>query len=567
MTEALLDASEFYAESGPATRVSLDLASVIGWTPKQQLAARVVSSHKYTLYGGARGGGKSYFLRWLAVSMLLYWAGEGHRNVEVGIFCEDYPALLARQISKAKTEFARIPGLGTWTMTPYPVFRLAPRFGGGVINFRNLDKVKVATDSKHQSGEFAAILIDELTKNTIDKFNVLRGSLRWPGIEDTRFVAASNPGGIGHSWVKDVWVDGTFQLAETRPLLTGRKKSDFAYVKATAYDNPHNSADYLLELESMSPRMRKAFLLGDWSVFEGQAFDEWASAVHVVRNQVLAPRDGWRYVVGLDWGMAKGWLGLFAIHPRGRTVCVWEFAPGTDPMHPGFTRLHAYQAAQTITHRWRNFPKPDLILADDQMWQDDGKKKGVSIASEFLGGLAEAYGSIAEAPKMIPAVKGPGSRAVKYDLMHQYLAWGGQYREQHTELALREGATDVTYDDLLPWFRPRLTFMERCRYAISTISSLPIAPDKPEEDVDTDSPDDHAYDGACNVLLSNPPIEREEPPAPDFDRHPGLKKAGKMKATRAKHWAEERLSPTDGPPERSKMPRYARGRSVPLEDT
>lgn len=561
---AILDAAEEWSEAeGP--RLTMDLASVIGWTAKQQFAARVVARHKYTLYGGARGGGKSYFLRWLAVAMLLYWAGSGHRNVQVGIFCEDYPSLTARQINKAKVEFDRIPGLGYWRMTPYPVFQLAERFGGGRIVFRNLDKVKTATDSKHQSDEYAAIFIDELTRNTIDKFNVLRGSLRWPGIEDTKFVAASNPGSIGHAWVKDIWVDGTFKLAETRPLLTGRRKSDFAYVKATAYDNPHNAKDYLLELESMSGRMRKAFLLGDWSVFEGQAFDEWGDRIHVVANRLLSPREGWRYVAGMDWGMRKGWLGLFAIHPRGMVEGVWEFAPGTDPTQPGFTRLHGYQAARTIAHRWRSFPKPDVILADDQMWQDQGLKKGQSIASEFIRGLADAYGSLEAAPKLLPAVKGPGSRKIKYDLMHQYLAWGGEYREQMTHLALREGATDVTYDDLLPWFRPRLTFQERCSYAVSTIPALPIAPDKPEEDVDTDSPDDHAYDGTCNVILDMPAPEKDEPPLPDPERHPGLKKAGKRGATRVRKFnAVERES--DGPPTPYRMPRYGRTRPVPIED-
>lgn len=559
-----LDAAEEYEAGG--RRLTMDLASVVGFTPKQQLAAQVVARHKYTLYGGARGGGKSYFLRWLAISMLIYWAGLGFRHVQVGIFCEDYPSLTARQISKAKVEFARIPGLGHWVMSPYPVFTLADRFGGGRIVFRNMDKATTAADSKHQSDEFAAIFVDELTRNTIDKFNVLRGSLRWPGIEDTRFVAASNPGSIGHSWVKNIWVDGKFDLAETSPLLKGRRKSDFAYVKATAYDNPHNARDYVLELESMTGRMRKAFLLGDWNVFEGQAFDEWVEKVHVIPNQILRPSDGWRYVAGLDWGMRKGYLGLFAVHPRGSTVGVWEFAPGVDPKRPGFSKLHAEQAALTIANRWRLFPKPELILADDQMWQDDGKKKGMSIATEFISGLAKAYGSIEASPKLIPAVKGPGSRKAKYNLMHAYLSWGGQHREQDVKLALRDGATDVSYSDLLPWYRPRLTFMQRCGYATTSIPGLPIDPDKPEDDVDTKSADDHAYDATCNVLLSNPPLEEEEPPPPDFDRHPGLKKAGKMKAKRRRKWTQEGADDDAGPPQPYRMPRFGRSRSTPVEE-
>ena len=88
---------------------------------------------------------------------------------------------------------------------------------------RNLDD-----PSKYQSAEFAGIAIDELTKNTFETFEILRGSLRWPGISWRPFLAATNPGGIGHLWVKALWVDRSFTGF---PQLKDRAK-DFAFVQA-----------------------------------------------------------------------------------------------------------------------------------------------------------------------------------------------------------------------------------------------------------------------------------------------------------------------------------------------
>src|SRR5690606_10665115 len=75
------------------------------FTPKQEQADKLVEAHKYVLYGGAMGGGKSYWLRWQLLKLLLRWAKAGHTGVIVGLFCEDYPALKDRHLSKIGKEF------------------------------------------------------------------------------------------------------------------------------------------------------------------------------------------------------------------------------------------------------------------------------------------------------------------------------------------------------------------------------------------------------------------------------------------------------------------------------
>lgn len=237
-------------------------------------------------------GGKSYFLRWVLVALLLMWAAKGHRNVEVGLFCEDYPTLKDRHLSKIGAEFPS--WLGTMHgdhATHGRCYVLSDEYGGGIIKFRNLDD-----PSKYQSAEFAAIGVDELTKNTREVFDDLRNRLRWSGITNVRFIGATNPGGIGHSWVKKLWLDRIFDENETQP-------EQFTYVKALASDNPHIDKSYLKQLESLPPDKRRAYLEGDWDIFKGQYFTEWRREIHVV-SPFDIPQEWRRFVCG-DYGYNK----------------------------------------------------------------------------------------------------------------------------------------------------------------------------------------------------------------------------------------------------------------------
>ena len=81
-------------------------SDIIHFTERQNLAHDAVKKYKYILYGGAVGGGKSYWLRWELVSLLIDFSNkQGLRGVRVGLFCEDYPALNDRHLSKVKYEF------------------------------------------------------------------------------------------------------------------------------------------------------------------------------------------------------------------------------------------------------------------------------------------------------------------------------------------------------------------------------------------------------------------------------------------------------------------------------
>lgn len=269
----------------------LDLESLIKPTDKQREWLQAIADYDFALYGGAAGGGKSYILRWWLVLFLCWlYQALGIRNVQVGLFCEDYPSLRDRHISKIKFEFP--DWLGALKQGDTKNFELHPEFGGGIIALRNLDD-----PSKYLSTEFAAIAVDELTRNDKDVFDFLRLRLRWPGVEHPKFGAATNPGGKGHKWVRKLWLDHQFD-PELAPYA-----DQFAFVQAKASDNPHLTEAYYRSLRSLPKPMADAYAAGSWDLFVGQYFDIFTPSRHVVgRVEDVDIQPWWPKWISVDWG-------------------------------------------------------------------------------------------------------------------------------------------------------------------------------------------------------------------------------------------------------------------------
>lgn len=138
------------------------------------------------------------------------------KGIRVGLFCEDYPALRDRQLSKIKMEFP--DWLGSYKEATHE-FTLNPAFGNGVICFRNLDN-----PSKYLSSEFAAIAIDELTLNEQTVFDFLRMRLRWVGVEDPKLIAGRIPA------VRVICGSETYSLTEIF-----RRKCGISQIKLLLY--------------------------------------------------------------------------------------------------------------------------------------------------------------------------------------------------------------------------------------------------------------------------------------------------------------------------------------------
>lgn len=236
---------------------TVKFSELANFLPKQKEAQEASKRFKFVLYGGSLGSGKSYWLRW----MMLYWLMKMYdkydiKGIRAGLFCEDYPSLNDRHLSKVKYEFPA--WLGTYNQQ-FHEFTLAPEYGSGVIAFRNLDDPE-----KYLSVEFAIMGVDEINRNQITTFRELRKRLRWAGIKDVRFLAACNP--IGEAWVKNWWVKRLFPPEE-------KEQYEFVFVPALPTDNPYLDESYYKSLESLPDNQRKAFLEGNWDAFD-EGIDE-----------------------------------------------------------------------------------------------------------------------------------------------------------------------------------------------------------------------------------------------------------------------------------------------------
>lgn len=236
---------------------TISFTELSGFFPKQNEAKLASKRFKFTLFGGSVGSGKSRWLRWMCVYWLMeYYAKYNIKGVRAGLFCEDYPSLNDRHLSKVKFEFPS--WLGKFNEAKHE-FTLAPEYGSGIIAFRNLDD-----PAKYLSVEFAVIAIDEINRNPKTTFDMLRSRHRWPGIKDVRFIAGCNP--LGEAWVKNMWVKRMFPPDE-------KEQYEFVFVPALPTDNPHLDASYYKSLESLPENQRKAYLEGNWDAFD-ETMDE-----------------------------------------------------------------------------------------------------------------------------------------------------------------------------------------------------------------------------------------------------------------------------------------------------
>ena len=418
------------------------------------------SQCKYLLYGGAAGGGKSYYLRWAALGLGMYYAFKYKiKGVAIGLFSEDYPTLRDRQVARIKMEFPSWLGELRETRDEGFVFRAKEDYGGFFILLRNLDD-----PSKYASTEFAAELVEELTKNPVQTFEDLKFRLRYPGISDVKFVGATNPGGIGHSWVKKLWI-------EPDPNNPDLEYDKYFFVPATVYDNKYIDPDYVTQLKSLPDQKRKAWLEGSWDVFEGQVFSEWNKSAHVIQP-FKVPSD-WKKYIAIDWGVnAPFSVGWYAQDYGGRSYLYRElYMTGQDFERKFKTALTPKRLATTIVNICKkNNEDYEYCVCDPSMWNkliitgESNKPEGESIAEIMIR-------------QGLKLMRGDNDR----------LNGLNRYREA---LALAP--------DGKPYYR----VFSSCFDTIRTIPAL-VYDTVRIEDVDTDG-EDHCYDRDRYYFMSRP---------------------------------------------------------------
>jgi len=329
----------------PVTKITLAAPQ-----PKQEQFLEATA--KYVAYGGARGGGKSWAVRMKA--QILCFCYPGYRAL---ILRRTYQELLKNHIQVLQRELYQVSKYnGTEKTLTF--------LNGSTIEF---GYCKRESDVERYRGlEYDAIFLDEGTFFTYFQFRTLAASVRGIGKVPRRMYITCNPGGVGHAWVKRLFVDRLYEK--------GEDPSDYVFIPAKVDDNPilmEHDPDYVKFLDSLPNGIREAWRDGDWDVFAGQFFTEFSRETHVV--DPVEAQKWWRWYVTIDYGMDMLAAYLIAVDETGTAWVTDEAYEGRDlgDGHDGLiisaaaTRLLKLASGRKVT--W---------LAPPDMWnkrQESGK--------------------------------------------------------------------------------------------------------------------------------------------------------------------------------------------------
>lgn len=175
----------------------------------------------------------------------------------------------------------------------------------------------------HQGKEYHWIGFDELTQFSESMYLYLHSRARSvnPNIP-IRVRATTNPGGVGHAWVKARFIDVAKPM-ET--FIDPQSKHSRCFVPATVYDNPtlcENDPLYVQRLEALPEIEKKRLLYGDWDAFEGQVFVELSDKVHGCDSFQIPPE--WEKFMVFDWGYGRPWAAFWFAVDYDETIYLYR---------------------------------------------------------------------------------------------------------------------------------------------------------------------------------------------------------------------------------------------------
>ncbi|MDD3203548.1 MAG: phage terminase large subunit [Pygmaiobacter massiliensis] len=240
------------------------------------------AQERFIAYGGARGGGKSWAVRKKAALLALQYPG-----IRMLLVRRTLPEVRENHILPLITE---LKGLAEYKKSEEVMLFTC----GSRLRFGYCDNETDVT--RYQGQEYDVIFLDEATQFTVYQYNTLTACLRGANSFPKRMYLTCNPGGVGHDWVKRLFIDRKFTPTEN--------PQNYRFIPARVYDNTALVAQdtgYIAMLQNLPEDLRRAWLDGDWNVFAGQYFKEFRRELHVTAPFSI-PRHWNRYVT-LDYGL------------------------------------------------------------------------------------------------------------------------------------------------------------------------------------------------------------------------------------------------------------------------
>jgi phage terminase large subunit len=274
-----------------ASERSKPLDDILKYKPFPKQRQFHASPAKYRLFGGAAGPGKSQALLMEAVVQAL-----DHPNVNTLLLRRRFPELETSLLHYFRRD------------VPRELF-VAFHESKHLVEWNNGSATRFGYCAnehdvyQYQGAEYLFIGIDELTLFTLRQWQFLTSRNRCPVPGTFPCMAgATNPGNIGHAWVKALWIDKQAAPGMERPEEYNAK--DYDFIPARFFDNPIYAADknYQKTLLALPTNLKRAFFDGDWEVFAGQYFDRFDLGRNTARAEQIEWQSWWPRWISIDWG-------------------------------------------------------------------------------------------------------------------------------------------------------------------------------------------------------------------------------------------------------------------------
>lgn len=433
--------------------------------PKQLEAFQKSKTTPVLFMGGARGGGKSYFIRAREIYRRMKYP-----NTKGLIVRKTYPELLANHI---RMFFIEYPITRKWYNKSEKLIRYP---NGSTTEFsylQNTDDVYT-----YQGREYEDISIDEITQHEEITFKILRASNRTSNQEfiegggQVTMVLTGNPGGIGHNWCKRIFVD--------REFTENENPEDFDFVQSFVQDNQALltvDPKYVTRLKDLPDALVKAYLYGDWNIHAGIAFNEMVQEKHLIDPLPLPL--GTTYFAGFDIGFNHPFaFVLFAVTPDSRVFVV-------NFLKDRLKRVDEISKMILNLLNTNNIKKIDMYCGTD-CWAK-GRDGSPTVAEQFAeNGLTRKNG--------VNILKAYVDRVQGVQEIRKYVAWKNTDKND-----------------------PKVKFFSNAKPVYDIVAGMQFDPMKPEDVMKFDAIDgvggDDLYDAFRYGLVSRIKI----PKAPEIE--------------------------------------------------
>lgn len=319
------------------------------------------------LFGGAAGGGKSY-----------------GQLVDALLYALKYPGSVQLALRRTYPDLERSLVLRSLEIYPREIARYnSSQHRWQFVNGSRIEFGYCAAEKdvyRYQGAEYDVIRFDELTHFSEQMYIYLISRLRGTKDYPRQVKSSTNPGGVGHTWVKARFVDiggsdRVHSFDDGEGGVTTR-----IFLPSKVQDNPFlMQADpgYVKRLKLLPEAEQRALLLGDWDIFEGQYFEMFRREIHTFQPFDI-PED-WRRYVSLDYGRDMFAALFIALDERGRAWVYNEIYQSGLLVSEAAELLASYIEAEGR--------RPDAVFAPPDLWNkhsDTGKSTAQIFADRGI---------------------------------------------------------------------------------------------------------------------------------------------------------------------------------------